>query len=263
MSITTAGDNLIHYEALGRGKPLIFLHGWIGSWRYWWPSMQALSMHYRTFALDLWGYGDSSKSPQHYSLDDYAQLVADFVDRLGIAEPAVLVGHGLGAAVALRYAGQYQECVSHIAAVSLPLDGRSLNYRSLQGDQATVVTRATDRAASFPELEVEARKADPLAFQAMIEELRNTDLAYELPPLTCPLLLVYGENDPITQPPPEVEQVLDTLRTDRAVVTLPSCMHFPMLEETAQFNRLILDFLHSGDDVRSLAPKEYWKRRTY
>ncbi|MFW6183111.1 MAG: alpha/beta fold hydrolase, partial [Chloroflexota bacterium] len=59
MSITTVGEHLIHYEALGRGQPVIFIHGWLGSWRYWWSSMQGLSAHCRTFALDLWGFGDS------------------------------------------------------------------------------------------------------------------------------------------------------------------------------------------------------------
>jgi CheY-like chemotaxis protein len=35
------GWEIVHYEVLGRGRPLIFLHGWIGSWRYWIPSMQS------------------------------------------------------------------------------------------------------------------------------------------------------------------------------------------------------------------------------
>jgi pimeloyl-ACP methyl ester carboxylesterase len=34
----------VHYEVLGRGRPLIFLHGWVGSWRYWIPVMQAASI---------------------------------------------------------------------------------------------------------------------------------------------------------------------------------------------------------------------------
>ena len=44
MSIVTLESELIHYEVLGRGRPLIFLHGWVGSWRYWIPAMQALSI---------------------------------------------------------------------------------------------------------------------------------------------------------------------------------------------------------------------------
>ncbi|MCK7519753.1 MAG: hypothetical protein MZV64_19525 [Ignavibacteriales bacterium] len=32
---------IVHYEVLGRGRPVIFLHGWVGSWKYWIASMQS------------------------------------------------------------------------------------------------------------------------------------------------------------------------------------------------------------------------------
>ena len=53
MSVIVLGSDIVHYEVLGRGRPLLFLHGWVGSWRYWIPSMQAASISYRTYALDL------------------------------------------------------------------------------------------------------------------------------------------------------------------------------------------------------------------
>ena len=40
MSAITIGGDLIHYEVLGRGRPVLLVHGWIGSWRYWVPAMQ-------------------------------------------------------------------------------------------------------------------------------------------------------------------------------------------------------------------------------
>jgi pimeloyl-ACP methyl ester carboxylesterase len=72
MSIVALENDLIHYEVLGRGRPLIFLHGWVGSWRYWIPAMQALSISYRAYALDLWGFGDTPNRPDKYSLDQQA-----------------------------------------------------------------------------------------------------------------------------------------------------------------------------------------------
>ena len=43
MSALTLDGDLVHYEVLGRGgRPVILLHGWIGSWRYWIPVMQQL-----------------------------------------------------------------------------------------------------------------------------------------------------------------------------------------------------------------------------
>ena len=69
MSAVILESSLAHYEALGRGKPLLFLHGWLGSWRYWVPTMVALSSSYRTYALDFWGFGDSDNILARYSID--------------------------------------------------------------------------------------------------------------------------------------------------------------------------------------------------
>ncbi|HET9433568.1 MAG TPA: alpha/beta fold hydrolase, partial [Chitinophagaceae bacterium] len=59
MSALIIDGDVVHYEAFGRGKPVLFIHGWLGSWRYWVPTMQAISDKYRAYALDLWGFGDS------------------------------------------------------------------------------------------------------------------------------------------------------------------------------------------------------------
>ena len=66
MSAITIENDLVHYEVLGRGRPVIFIHGWLGSWRYWVPTMQQLSVKYRTYALDLWGFGDSGKDAKPF-----------------------------------------------------------------------------------------------------------------------------------------------------------------------------------------------------
>ncbi|MEO1290534.1 MAG: alpha/beta fold hydrolase [Chloroflexota bacterium] len=66
MSAITIGGDLIHYEKLGRGRPVILVHGWIGSWRYWIPLMQRLHTSFSVYTLDLIGFGDSSKKAQHY-----------------------------------------------------------------------------------------------------------------------------------------------------------------------------------------------------
>lgn len=104
MSAITIGGDLVHYEDLGRGKPIILLHSWLGSWRYWIPTMQQLSVSkYRTYAVDLWGFGDSGKNKLAYHLEGQVELLHGFMEKMGIPK-AVLVGHGLGAAVVSRYA---------------------------------------------------------------------------------------------------------------------------------------------------------------
>jgi pimeloyl-ACP methyl ester carboxylesterase len=120
MSAITIDTNLVHYEVLGRGRPVIFLHGWLGSWRYWIPTMQQLSIKYRCYALDLWGFGDTEKDSARYSFAAQVKLVTDFMDKMGIAKAAV-VGHGLGAAVAITFARQFPERAPRMMLISPPL----------------------------------------------------------------------------------------------------------------------------------------------
>lgn len=120
MSAITLGGDLIHYEVLGRGRPVILLHGWLGSWRYWVPTMQQLQTKYRVYALDLRGFGDSSKNPQKYTLDHQVQLLFDFMRELGLPK-AAFIGHGLGALVTSEFARLYSDKVPRMLLISAPL----------------------------------------------------------------------------------------------------------------------------------------------
>ena len=111
MSVTTIDGQQVHFEAYGRGSPILFVHGWLGSWRYWWSTMQALSNRHRSFAFDLWGYGDSSKDVGNYALQSYVGMLTSFADKLAIVRPFTIVGHSLGAALALHYAKLEPESV--------------------------------------------------------------------------------------------------------------------------------------------------------
>ena len=263
MSITTIGENLIHYEALGRGEPLIFIHGWLGSWRYWWSSMQALSTHYRTFAFDLWGFGDSSKPADKYSFDEYVEMLNQFVERLGIVHPVTIVGHSLGAAVGLRYATQHPEAVQRLAAVAMPVRGQYIHNRLAQNDSESFISRVLGRNNTYPEIEAELRKTDSAAMNKVAGELLQADFAAELDEASIPVLLVFGADDPVIRQPSGEDHHLQETHDRRAYILLESCHHFPMLEEGAKFNRLILDFLRSNNNLSELSPKETWKRRTH
>ena len=100
MSAILLEGSIVHYEVLGRGRPVIFLHGWVGSWKYWIASMQVTSTSYRAYALDMWGFGDTAHNALKYSLEEQVKLIDDFLNEMGIGKIA-LVGHGLGALVAM------------------------------------------------------------------------------------------------------------------------------------------------------------------
>ena len=259
MSAVVVGDGLVHYEAFGRGRPVVFIHGWLGSWRYWVPTMEELSVRQRAYALDLWGFGDSDKLGKDYNIEAYVNLVKGFLDKLGVVHPT-LVGHALGGVVALKFAADNPGWVDQVMAVSVPLVGEAIN-RPLAGfaGNGDALMKLVARRAKFSEVEMEVRKTDVSAVISSLGSALQSDLRPILPPLEIPALLVYGGNDPLVKPP-QLDWLRDCDENVRAI-SLDEAQHFPMLEEQNKFNRLLKEFLDVGDDLGSLELKEEWQRR--
>jgi len=129
MSAILLDDKIVHYEVLGRGRPVIFVHGWVGSWRYWVPAMQACSISFRAYALDLWGFGDTARDPALYGLEQQAMLLERFLQELGIAKVA-LIGHGLGALIGAAFARRSSEMVDRLMCVDCPLEAGDVTWQT-------------------------------------------------------------------------------------------------------------------------------------
>lgn len=223
--------------------------------------MQTLSKGNKTFALDLWGFGDSSKVQSQYSLASYVEMLEQFVETLGIARPLSLVGHALGSVVALRYASMHPDHISHLVLVSLPLSGNHINGQLQSMDSQSFVSRYVARSNSHMEVQIEAHKTDPIAMHVMARELVDCDFEKELLDPPFPVLMVSGERDEIVDRPDAELRDHASYGVRTFEISLANCGHFPMLEDPAVFNRLLQDFIH-GDDYDNLVPKQYWQRRT-
>ena len=260
MSAIIIDDEVVHYEVLGRGRPLIFVHGWLGSWRDWIPTMQALSAEYRTYALDLWGFGDTGKSPERYTLDGQSELIHRFMEHMGILK-AAFVGHGLGGAVVVRFARRYPDWAGRSMGVCVPLRGTAINPRLAGGTAVSVIEWLLGKGPDVDAITREAAKADPLALEAGIRGVMEMELPTELAGLERPYLLVHGEKDPLIAPPED--GALGGLNGNVHSIGLEESRHFPMLDEAAKFNRLLADFLalKSGESLTNLELKEEWRRR--
>jgi len=264
VSVVIIDNGLVHYEAIGRGRPLIFLHGWLGSWRYWMPTMEALSDRYRTYAFDLWGFGDSDRNEQRYDLESYIAQLYQFIENMGLNQmPFTLVGHALGAVIALVYSSRGQNPPARIMAVSTPMPANTA-ARRLTAGSGPILDRVLGRrgSADYPEVDQEAQKADPNAVAFSARSIMNLDLNRAMEKVNVPLLLIHGEKDPFITPP-----AVDALRLSEKNVkplSLNDSKHFPMLDEAAKFQRLLKDFLETApEDLGQLALKDEWRRRTY
>jgi len=260
MSAILLDQSIIHYEALGRGRPIVFLHGWVGSWRYWISAMQVASTSYRAYALDLFGYGDTTHDPGCYALDQQAALLSGFLDEMGIGKIA-LVGHGLGALVAFYFAAQQPGSVDRVMAVSSPLDVNSVNARLRTAQPAELVEWLSNRTPESLAALADAPKSDQRAVAASMGSFQANSLFHEFRSVNVPCLLVYGQNDPSIRVPAAGSTQPLGLHVHQIV--LEDSGHFPMLDESSKFNRLLTDFLalESGLSPRELQLKEEWKRR--
>jgi len=259
MSAILLDGGIVHYEVIGRGRPVIFLHGWVGSWRYWIPALQSVGMNFRAYAIDMWGFGDTAREPANYSLEKQTAMVDQFLQELGMGKVA-LVGHGLGGLVGLLYALRHPNVVDRIMAVDVPVDLAGVNPR-LRSDSLPVL--ADWLGGKTPETEparADAVKADPTAIAASFNDPDWFNIAGKLLGMNSACLMVYGQNDPAISIPP-----LDPALTSSMLhlLILEGLGHFPMLEDTARFNSLLTDFfaLDSGESPRDLQLKEEWKRR--
>ena len=259
MSAIILDQDIIHYEVLGRGRPVLFIHGWVGSWRYWIPMMQAASMAYRAYALDLYGFGDTVKSP-HYNLVSQAELVAGFLEKLGVGKVA-LVGHGLGAMVSLLFALRNPGVVDRIMAVGFPLEEAMVAGRLRNNPPVELAESLLGKTPLAEPVVTDAAKTDPQAVSGSLTGLAGQYAAGLWSQLNTACLLVHGSNDPLVQPPRSDQA--GSFPSQAHLILFDGAGHFPMIDDSSKFNRLMNDFLalDSGESPQQLQLKDEWKRR--
>lgn len=263
MSVVLLDDSIVHYEVLGRGRPVIFLHGWVGSWRYWISSMQVASTSFRAYALDFWGFGDTAhrdNQPDHYQIEKQTELINLFLNEMGIGKVA-LIGHGWGGLVALKFAAQNPKFVDRVMVTNCPIDSQSINKRLYTDTPEDLVVWLSNGNPDVQGALADAQKTAPLAIKKSQDGVFPTEIFNNVNRKHVPCLLISGIQDPLVSPPSLDE--LSILSDFGHHIELADAGHFPMLENAVKFNRLLTDFLalDSGLSIRELELKEEWRRR--
>ncbi|NCP86188.1 MAG: alpha/beta hydrolase [Anaerolineae bacterium CG_4_9_14_3_um_filter_57_17] len=264
MSSITTDQGIVHYEVYGRGRPVILLHGWLGSWGLWQETMAYLGRYYRTYALDFWGFGESGKKRDTYAVQDFVGLVDQFMDRLGIAQ-APLVGHSMGGTVSLAVAIQYPQRARKVIVVGSPIVGSSLafplklaGYRFIAFFLFNMMWgfRAAMKVASpficsdpsFPKMmDRDLTSTTIESFLRSIASLRRTDLRPMLSQIKVPVMGMYGDRDNIVNPrqwQPLVQGV-----PQAKVVRWARAQHFVMLDTPQEFTQTLKEFLDAPDET--------------
>lgn len=136
-----AGDLTFHYVQWGeQGTPIIFVHGITANAYCFQAFADELAANHRVFAYDLRGRGDSDKPEEGYSVPLHAADLAELIDELGLQCP-VIVGHSLGAIIALYFAAHYPDKLSKLVLIDA---GAALPWKSI-GEQPAWLTASFNR----------------------------------------------------------------------------------------------------------------------
>ncbi len=115
------GINL-YLETHGTGRPMILLHGGLGSGEMFGPVLPALAEHHLVIAVDLQGHGRTADIDRPIDVRLMADDIAALIDHLGLDKPD-LVGYSLGGWVALHTAAKYPAKVGRLVAVTEEVRG--------------------------------------------------------------------------------------------------------------------------------------------
>lgn len=194
-SFVQAGDVRLRVRRQGAsGRPLLLLHGLGVSGAVWQSFARRLGPQWQCIAPDLRGHGESDHVIAGYEPEDYAADTTALIDQLDLG-PVPVVGHSLGALVAIALASRNPDRVHAAVLLDPPLDPALENpdvaevYRLRHAPHGEL-----ERFLSAPALAPMFRQAADAAFEAILHAPRGAHRMWELATsLACPVLLVQAD----------------------------------------------------------------------
>ena len=245
------------------GSAVVFLHGFGGDADTWLFNQGPIAECHRTFAFDLPGHGGSSKRVENGSIEELANSVLHGLDRLELKR-IHLVGHSMGAAVALAISDREPERIASLSLVAPFAFGSLVNQRYMSdftsaqrsrdlqrclalvfADSNAVRREMVEAVARYKRLDgvtdalrkiaaSSLRKPAPVEISAVLETLKGR------------LLVLNGVSDNIVSS--------GALPDGARLVTLEHSGHMPHMEEPGQVNELLLHHFANADRKRVLGP---------
>ncbi|MTI22858.1 alpha/beta hydrolase [Fulvivirga sp. RKSG066] len=255
-------------------KTLVFIHGLATYLPSWYKNIPALSKKYRCIAIDLPGYGRSSKGKYPGTMSFYASIVNELIEKLAL-ENIVLVGHSMGAQVSLTTALKYPEKIESLIVAS-PAGFERFN------ENESVWLKSVFKAPIIASATPEQIRANyglnfyqmPADIDFMIEDRINMAQAEDfmdycnavakgvigmldepvfddLSEIDQPVLVVYGANDALIPnqllhkniTTKQVAEASTEKLPNASLHIIPECGHFVPFEKADIFNNLIVEFL--------------------
>ena len=254
----------IGYQRAGDGQPLVLLHGYVGDGLGTWSrELEMLSDEFTVIAWDAPGFGSSSDPPESFTLADYADCLAAFMEALDL-DHAHVCGLSFGGGLALELYRRHPQIVRSLVLVSayagwtgsLPPEivefrlNQALRLGDLSADElireliptmfsATAPVDLVDRFASG------MRETHPAGLRATARAFARADLREVLPTIDVPTLLIYGGED--VRAPRDVAEGIHAAIAGSTLVMIEGVGHVANVEAPEVFESQVRKFLSSLD----------------
>ena len=249
----------LYYEIHGTGKPLILLHGGLGSGEMFGPTLPALAADHQVILPDLQGHGRTADIDRPIDIRLMADDIAALTDHLGLDRPD-LVGYSLGGGVAFFVASKYPEKVGRLVMAAAHIRRDAIPAEML-AQQGQVNATAAEFLKDTPMYQLYQRVAPrPQDFPRLLDKLgesmaKDFDFSAEVRALRVPTLIVAADAD-MAPPSHYVEafKLLDGGLRDggwmgegrpkggHALAIVPGLTHYN-LAASPLFAAVVLDFL--------------------
>jgi len=277
------GGRSVNYVDIGSGDatPVVFVHGLGGQWQNWLENIPRAAQERRVIALDLPGFGLSDMPRERISIPGYGRCVAALCDQLGLDRVA-LVGNSMGGFIAAEVAIQNPERVERlvlvsaagitsanvyraptaligriavaVTAYSAPLDVRMAKRPVGRHAALALVARHPSRLAADMAYEGLIKGAGKPGFLAALMASVDYDFRDHLREISCPTLIVWGENDSVisVRDAHEFERLIPDCRK----LVMKDTGHVPMVERPIAFNDVLMEFLIETGRAEDKEPAE-------
>lgn len=250
----------IAYDIQGTGLPVVLIHGFPLNRTIWKPQFTELSKKYQLIAPDLRGCGESQRVSKPYPMEALADDVRALVRRLNLPR-FVLGGLSMGGYVALAFYRDYPQMVEALiladSRAEADTDEAKKNRKALAelvikegsrviAEQMTPKLLGKTTLAKKPRLVKELRE---LISSNSVTGIANASLAMAfradsnplLPKITCPTLILVGEEDTLT--PVALSENLHRNIKNSQLEILPGAGHLSNMENPKAFNKAVKEFL--------------------
>jgi pimeloyl-ACP methyl ester carboxylesterase len=245
------GARLAFSDAGSGAVTLLLVHGWQADHSVWQDIVAALGAGVRTLAVDLRGSGASRGAPGPYRLERFAADLRDLIDTLALG-PVVVVGHSMGATIALRFAVDAPQATLGLVLIApVPAGGAGFSpkgaayLRATAGDPVAAknwlarTLAGTPDDATLERIHSAAVRTAPEVSLESFDSWAYADFAEATRTITVPALVIA----PVYDAPDAADRKVAALLRNAEYVVLPETAHYAIVEQPAAIAALVRNFV--------------------